>query len=670
MFGIDRREFRTFLSLCIALAGVLAAAPEARADASISVDASAMLQVSQGDDLATLQNIFQDANMPADGSTPVQPVTQLMTDLAMKRTRLLQSDVFCDLDGNGNFGTNSNGIVTGPDCVPLLWQIQWALYNHLSPHVAVASYMPASFTARNGVAITSAENWSPTVLASYKSYAQKLVTYILNQSFCPVGTSPCTGDGAPSVVFEVSNEMDAADPSPVNWQAVSPPQNPAFTLLPLGPWGRWLWWINPVYNIAQWPPAQANVFPYDNDAYPYNDGTLAYPYAEDMRRLDHGISPVQKIFADAVSTARSGYPGKTVEIAGPAFSSYDFAVYPAKGEATLEEVFLDLALNPHSAIDPTTNLPRFNTSLDHFSFHFYGDFLNGANPQAPQYTTLKYMTTTIQNKLNALNSKLTLFVSEWGPSVDDSNPPPANNPNPNPDINYSHKGAAWAAAFLNEAVADQIAMGSYLIVHDAVGLNSGNVRQASLMHKYISGGGSVSYYPKPVANVFKMFAMMTGTRRPITLVPTTGSNVGAFAASDATSAGVVVFNYDKLMFSRPAMDTPENVSVVLNNLPFDGANGYVTVQRYLVDATHSNLSVYVDQSSGQVDVDPALSPDPQQIGLQMVDQLCLPVVQTGNIGQLTLPSLSLGLGVTFWQVLSQVPCARPDRADNPARTPK
>jgi hypothetical protein len=69
MFDTDGRAFRTFLSLCIALAGVLAAAPEARADASISVDASTVLQVSQGDDLATLQNIFQEANMPADGST-------------------------------------------------------------------------------------------------------------------------------------------------------------------------------------------------------------------------------------------------------------------------------------------------------------------------------------------------------------------------------------------------------------------------------------------------------------------------------------------------------------------------------------------------------------------------------------------------------------------------
>jgi hypothetical protein len=37
--------------------------------------------------------------------------------------------------------------------------------------------------------------------------------------------------------------------------------------------------------------------------------------------------------------------------------------------------------------------------------------------------------------------------------------------------------------------------------------------QASLLAKFISTNGKVSYYPKPAANAFKMFAMMTGTRR-------------------------------------------------------------------------------------------------------------------------------------------------------------
>jgi hypothetical protein len=247
------------------------------------------------------------------------------------------------------------------------------------------------------------------------------------------------------------------------------------------------------------------------------------------------------------------------------------------------------------------------------------------------------MTTTFKNKLAVLgHPEIKLFVSEWGPSTDEANPPPANNPNPNPDINYSHKGAAWAAAFLTEAVADKIAMGSYLTVNDAVGNATGSIRQASLMHKIVTSDRCAIYYPKPVANVFKMFAMMTGARKATTL-PTSSANLGAFATSDASSAGVVIFNYDKLMFTRPAVDAAETFSVELDNLPF---NGTVTVQRYVVDANHSNLAAYLYPPSGQVD--PGLQPD-----LQMVEQFN---AQVQN-GQLILPSRSLGLGVTFWQVL-------------------
>jgi hypothetical protein len=205
----------------------------------------------------------------------------------------------------------------------------------------------------------------------------------------------------------------------------------------------------------------------------------------------------------------------------------------------LEQQFLDDMLDPKANLDPTTGLAKYNTSLDYFSFHYYNDFRNGTTSIPPsdsqwnaarQTTTLKAQTDLIRSKLAALGKPGTkLFVSDWGPSVDEGS-----------DINYSHKGAAWAAAFLTEAVADHVAMGSYLIMEDAVGSNSGSPGQASLMHKDITNG-VVTYYPKPAANVFKMFAMMTGTRRAVTL-PTGSTNLGAFATSDANSAGVVIFN--------------------------------------------------------------------------------------------------------------------------------
>jgi hypothetical protein len=567
-----------------------------------------------GDDLATLQNIFADANAPQDGVAVAPAVESLMADLKMKRMRLLQADNYCDIDSNGNFGMvpldaiiSGNfvpGVVTPGDCLPFLWPLQRTLNSNLSPHVALGSTMPLSFTPYG-----AAETWSPETMGHFKIYAQKLVNYIAQKSF---------DGGASSVVFEVSNELDIAESEPVNWVNANP--HPPFSLLPLGPWGRFLWWIDPAsYDLQQWPPT-------DN---------FSYPHGGDVRRLDHGIAPMQKIFGDAIAAVmndpsiQASYPGKTIQFAGPALAgfSFQFINYSAPPvRTTLEEQFLDAMLDPTADVDPTTGVAKYNTSLDYFSFHYYNDFRNettGIPPSDPQWnasrqtTTLKAQTDLVRNKLIALGHPETrLFLSEWGPTVDEGS-----------DINWSHKGAAWAAAFLTEAVAAHVAMGSYLIMHDAVGYDPGRLGQASLMHKAITDGVA-AYYPKPAANVFKMFAMMTGTRRAVTL-PTASSNLGAFAASDANSAGVVIFNYD---YSYAFADTPRTFSVELNNLPL---NGVVTVERYLVDANTSNLKAFLTQP-GQ--------PDPS---LQKVEQFSAQV----NNGQLILPSRTLGLGVTFWRIL-------------------
>ena len=76
---------------------------------TLVVDASSqpVPQSDSGDDLATLQNIFQRANVPAEPA--VEPALTLlkpvMANLKMKRLRLLQSDNTCDLDSNGNLGS-------------------------------------------------------------------------------------------------------------------------------------------------------------------------------------------------------------------------------------------------------------------------------------------------------------------------------------------------------------------------------------------------------------------------------------------------------------------------------------------------------------------------------------------------------------------------------------
>jgi hypothetical protein len=134
---------------------------------TIVVDAAIMVAESGGDDLATVKNIFQDANAPQDGATgdASDPRRQIMSDIGMKRIRILQGDVYCDLDDNGVFGNRPAPDSSGnyPPVVPgdcdLKWQIDWALLSGLSPHVAVAYYMPQSF-----VQYGPAETWPAAIL--------------------------------------------------------------------------------------------------------------------------------------------------------------------------------------------------------------------------------------------------------------------------------------------------------------------------------------------------------------------------------------------------------------------------------------------------------------------------------------------------------------------------
>lgn len=622
-----RYRYRSFIALGICLSANLAVT-ESKAGASIVVDTSQTQSDcgSNCDDLTTLQNIFQDANIPAEPSNGVWLAagSRMIADLKMKRARLLQADAYCDAASDDEFGYTPNGNFIAGDCYPLLWQLQWAFSNNLSPHVAVASFMPPSFVDPGSSFGGSAETWSVSQLNRFRTYAYQLVNYIARKS---------AAAGAPSVVFEVSNEIDIADSAPLGFPAnpFAPGSMSQVKLQPAGPYGRWLWWIDPSrYQIQQWPAVEAV-------SYPYPATGLGYPYNADVRRLDQDFSPLYQIFAQGVDEVRreivTQYPNFDVSIAGPSMASFSFFWNPSHGLATLEEDFLDQILKPAqsgcSSTDPVCN-GQFNARLDRFGFHYYGSAAVSGQPPLP----LETITNTVKSKLQSLGrSDIPLFLSEWGPTV-----------NENTDVNYSHKGAAWAAAFLPEALKAGVQIGAYLALDD--GLASGNPSydrgQASLLGKVVASDGTVSYYPKPPANVFKMFAMMTGTRRPATVTPIGSSNLGAFATSDTNSAHVLVYNYSpQLAFNNPLnMDAPEHVSVELDNLPF---NGYVTVTRYLVDAVTSNFEAFLANPA-----DPTRNPS-----LQGVETFSAPV-QNGELiltphdasGQET----TLGLGATYWRV--------------------
>jgi len=600
-----KQFFVAAIQLCavlVVLSGQVA--PHAIASDVIVVDAGKKVSVSGGDDLATLQNLFQDANAPNDAT--IEPERQIIADLKMRRMRILLWDLYCDLDSKGDFITaqpqdpqNPN---RGQNFDVLSQEIGWATANGLSPHVALAAFMPQSFAAYG-----PAETWSPDVMARYESYARKLVLHILDRSFH-------TSSPAPSVIFEVSNELDIADNPPPGYDqaktSLTPSQNPAASnhLAPLGPWGRFLWWIDPAsYDLKAWPGTPG-----------------AYPYAGDVRRVSHGIVPLQNIFADAIRAARTNYPGKTIEIAGPAFSGFSFQY--ADTQTPLEERFLDYML------DPKTASGRYNSHLDYVSFHYYADFQNGSfgvKTSLYYQTSIKFETDRLHNKLVALGHGDTkkFFVSEWGPSNSDS------------DINYSYRGAAWSAAFLVEAIKHNITIGSYLAMEDATGFDqTGATGQATLLAK-MSG----AYYPKPPANVFRMFAMMTGTRNAIVLPDRANRDLGAFAVSDATSAGIVVYNYNGTIFNpllhatNSVTENPQTFSFVLNNLFFKGKS--VNVERYLVDADHSNLQMFISRG---------IKPDPTHTGLERVEQFTAKVTEDG---QLILPARTMkGMGVCFWRV--------------------
>lgn len=603
-----RLALMSLLSLLLTLG--FAAASRAQTSITVDTQVSFNIGLSGNDDLGDLKKIYQSANSPSEQA--FDQFNQIITDTGMKRTRLLLSDVYCDVDQSGDvFGYTLDGVFHPGECQPLGWHLDWALVRGLSPHVAVGSFMPPHF-----VQYGPGESWAVDgpAPALFQKYADALVRYIAKKSF---------DGGAPSVIFEVSNEADIADTAPENWNDTNPS---AYTLKPLGSWGRWLWWMDPTkYVLNQWPPLQSHTMSSAEDQ------TLSYPYQLDARRLPRQLLPVQKVFSKAIENIRNelaanqNYSGKTLEMAGPALVGLSLAYYPAENLPTLEEVFLDQTFNPLA----DTYLSKFNARLDRFSFHYYG-----STDGTGGFAYFGNLVDTVKAKLDALRANnasmpdVKLFLSEWGPTAYEAT-----------DVNYSHKGAAWTAAFLHEALKKKISMGSYLIIGDGQG--DPNIApytgQASLLHKVPRGEAPADYYPKPVANLFKMYNKMSGQRVQAALTGGSGSHLNAFATWDSGSstANVMLYNYDatRVFGNNTSAETPEAFSLAIDNLPF--LNGPVTVERYLIDATHSNLALFL--------VDATYSSELQKTSL------------TGTVtnGRLTL-SDTLGLGVSLYRVLPSV----------------
>lgn len=609
---LARRRALASVTLLLSLTLVLGAATPSRAQTSITVDTQTPFNtgISGNDDLGDLKRIYQAANMPSEQA--LDQFDQVIADTGLNRARLLQSDIYCDLDPTGTvFGYMQDGVFHAGDCYPLAWHLQWALERHLTPHVAVASYMPPSLAAAG----VSGESWGSAAQARFKAYAEALVRYVVITSY---------NGGASSVIFEVGNELDIADSTPENFNRTDPS---VYKLKPLGPWGRWLWWMDPQnYVLHQWEPLQTHTL---GNA---ENKSLSYPYRVDARRLGRGLLPVQKVFSDAVAKIKAElagnviHQGKTIEMAGPAFAGLSFKYYPldVPPNPTLEEEFLEQTFNPVASPYAGKFYANY-TARDRysFSFHFYG-----STDGTTRFANFRQDTATIRTKLASLKQQnadmpdVRLFLSEWGPTADETT-----------DVNYSHRGAAWAAAFLPEAVAQHVALGSYLIISDGQGDTRvpSFLGQASLLYKQMNGESAPIYYPKPVANLFQMYNKMSGKRVQANVSPGgAGSSLGAFATWDGSTANVMVYNYDPArVFGNDASTDPgETFSLAVGNL----RDGQVMVERYLIDEQTSNLAAFLN---GPVHPDPNLQ------------KTTMAGTVTG--GMLILPD-TLKLGVVLYRV--------------------
>jgi hypothetical protein len=226
------------------------------------------------------------------------------------------------------------------------------------------------------------------------------------------------------------------------------------------------------------------------------------------------------------------------------------------------------------------------------------------------------------------NSKAAIWVTEWGANAaDDSNLGA---------INASNQGASWGIYFLLQCLNGTLSGGSFLGIRDNSGADIAGVNSDIYSPSWLHVENSIEY-PKPIANAFGMISRMAGTRKSVA-VNAAKPNLRALASSDSTSASLVVANYNILFGRKSNLDLTKNetVTVAFRDLPLNGA---VTVDRYVIDATTSNLKHWVAAEN--------VPPSVQATQLQKVESFSM----TSTGGTVTLAAQELGQSaVCLWIV--------------------
>lgn len=310
-------------------------------------------------------------------------------------------------------------------------------------------------------------------------------------------------------------------------------------------------------------------------------------------------------WASAVNLVARQSPSKKVRIAGPATGFW--TAYFGSGQLWHNQIIQKYAAK--------------GIRLDVVSLHVYATEIND----------LAHYAQSIRSTLNASgNSHAEIWVTEWGPSDSVDSYFGA--------INGSHQGAAWGIQFLLQALKGTVTGGAFLDVRDNEGTDTAGKNSNMFLSSWNHVENSVEY-PKAATNAFSMVDRMTGTRK-MTIVNTAKSDLRALASSGASSASLIVANYNYLFDythkNYSDLTTNETVTVAFKNLAF---NGPVTVDRYVIDAKTSNLNYWV--AAGKT------PPSVQATQLQKVESFSASSVN----GTVALPARQMGQSaVSLWIV--------------------
>ena len=310
---------------------------------------------------------------------------------------------------------------------------------------------------------------------------------------------------------------------------------------------------------------------------------------------------IYRHWASAVDRVAQQNPSKKIRIAAQA-EGYEWVTYTQPW---------------HNQMVPTYNSQHVR--FDMITLHGYGTGVAGLAKYAQ----------SIRNTLNANgNSNVEIWITEWGANWAGDRVFGA--------INATHQGAAWAVGFLLQCLKGTLTGGSFLAIRDNAGTDVAGVNSNMYLASWLHVQNSIEY-PKAITNVFSMITHMTGTRKSAA-VNAAKADLNALASSDSSSASVVVANYNTVFGDQSNADLSksESVTVAFKDLPF---NGPVTVDRYVIDASASNLNYWV--SAGKV------PSSVQATQLQKVESFSA----TSSGGTVSLPARQLGQSaVSLWIV--------------------